>query len=247
MFRFLLYIMLGCTPPANAHMKLLEDINFKRNLDLRPEFDDYYTSEIDPFAPKGLKNAYLSSVVIDTFHDGMAAGVGSGNYFKLGKHRFIITAAHVVHGSSEVMIIEKGGVATPAEIIYLDIDADLAVLVPKSKLRYTKAIPFRRDINNQMGEKIYHCGHPAREGWHISEGLVTGTHSDVLMLNTFAWPGSSGSVVFDETGRVVGIISALRMDTILGAFPQFVEHIILASNIKQLDHKTLKEVLRNDQ
>jgi len=243
MFRFLLYSVLACVPPANAHIEFLKNINIK--LDLRPEFDDCYTAEIDPYAKKGLRDSYLSSVAIEVGKEGIPAGMGSGNYFRLGKHRFIITAGHVVNNIDEVWVIEKGMITTPAEVIYLDTNADIAILKPKEKLRYTKALPFRRDINNQMGEKIYHTGHPAMEGWHMSEGILSGTHEDMLMLNSFAWPGSSGSVVFDESGRVLGVVSALKMDAIMGVFPTYIEHIILASNIKALDHSVLKEILRN--
>ena len=245
MIRFLLYTMLACSHPANAHIEIFDKINVKLNLDLRPEFDDSYTAEIDPYAEKGLRDSYLSSVVIDIGKDGTPVGTGSGNYFRMGKHRFVLTAAHVVNGADDILIIEKGTVMTKAQVVYISVDSDLAVLIPEEKLRYTKALPFRRDINNQMGEKIYHTGHPGGEGWHMSEGILTGTHEDVLMLNSFAWPGSSGSVVFDESGRVVGIVSALRMDAIMGVFPTFIEHIILASNIKTLDQDTLKAALRN--
>ena len=245
MIRFLLYTMLACVQPANAHVEIFDKINLKPNLDLRPEFDDTYTAEINPYAKKGLKDSYLSSVVIDITKDGIPIGMGSGNYFRMGKHRFILTAGHVVYDVDDIWIIEKGMVSTKAKVVYLSIDSDLAVLVPEEKLRYTKALPFRRDINNQMGEKIYHTGHPAREGWHMSEGLLTGTHEDMLMLNSFAWPGSSGSVIFDEQGRVLGVVSALRMDAIMGIFPTLVEHIILASNIKSLDQEVLKAALRN--
>ena len=174
----------------------------------------------------------------------MYAGSGSGNYFRYGKHRFILTAAHVVDGETEILLIEKGHVTTAARVVYVDPYSDLAVLIPVDRLRYTKAIPFRRDINNQMGERLYHCGHPAREGWHISEGLLTGTHSDTLLVSTFAWPGSSGSVLFSEDGRVLGVLSAIRVDGPFG-LPTLVEHIVLASNIKMLDQETLKAVLRN--
>lgn len=172
--------------------------------------------------------------------------MGSGNYFKINRHRFIITAAHVVSApGTEIIIMEKGYQQTIADVVHIDTNTDIAVLVPRQKLRYTKAIPFRRDINNQMGERIYHCGHPATEGWHISEGLLTGVRNDVLMANTFVWPGSSGSVVFDETGRVLGVVSAIRVDMIAGIFPQFIEHIVLVSNIKTLDQETLKAALEH--
>jgi len=234
MIKGMLFFLLMCTPPANAHFVF----------DLRPEFDDSYSAELDPYAPRGLKAAYLSSVAIEILQGGVPIGSGSGNYFKLGKHRFIITAAHVVEGQEEIVIIEKGYSATSATIAYVDGNSDIAVLIPQERLHFTKPLPFRRDINNQVGEKIYHCGHPARQGWHISEGLLTGTHADVLLMNTFAWPGSSGSVVFDEGGRVIGVLSAIRVDGPFG-IPDLVEHIVLASNIKMLDQSTLREILGN--
>jgi len=234
--RILLFLLLGITPPANAHL----DIN------LTPEYDDSYTAEIDPYAPRGLKVSYLSSVIIQTLNDGLPVGSGSGNYFKLGKKRFIITAAHVVDGSEEILIIEKGYNMIEATVVYADHASDIAILVPKEKLKHTKPIPFRRDINNQMGEKVYHCGHPARESFHISEGLLSGTHVDTILINTFAWPGASGSVVFDESGRVIGVLSAIRVDAPFG-IPELVEHIVLATNIKMLDQKTLKAALENGQ
>ena len=236
MIKGLLFLMIACTPPANAHV----------NIDLSPEYDDSYTAELDPYAPRGLKVSYLSSVVVQTFEGGLAQGTGSGNYFKLGKHRFIITAAHVVEGDMEISIIEKGFAMTDAKVVYIDTNTDIAILVPTERLRYTKAIPFRRDINNQMGEKVYHCGHPAREGWHISDGLLTGTHNDTLLVNTFAWPGASGSVLFDETGRVLGVVSAIRVGGPFG-LPDMIEHIVLASNIKMLDQQELKEALRGNE
>lgn len=234
MTNILFYLLMACTGPADAHL----------NIDLSPEYDDSYAAELDPYAQRGLKVSYLSSVAVQIFQGGVPTGSGSGNYFKLGKHRFILTAAHVVNQADEVWILEKGFVMTQATVEFVDFNSDIAVLRPKERLKYTKAIPFRRDINNQMGEKTYHCGHPGMEGWHISEGLLTGTHNDVLMVNTFAWPGSSGSVLFDEGGRVLGVVSAIRLDAPFG-LPALVEHIVLATNIKMLDEATLKAVLRN--
>jgi S1-C subfamily serine protease len=138
--------------------------------------------------------------------------------------------------------MEKGFATTKAKVAYVNVNSDIAILIPEEKLKYTKAIRFRRDINSQMGEKVYHCGHPAQEAWHISEGILTGTHNDVLLLNTFAWPGSSGSVVFDESGRVIGVISALRVGGPFG-LPAMIEHIVLAANIKMLDQQTLRGIL----
>ena len=239
MVRLLLSSLLVLTPPANAEL----------NFGFQPEFDDSFTSELDPFAPRGLKVSYLSSVVIHSVKEKELAGSGSGNYFRLGKHRFIITAAHVVDNNDITFIMERGfdktGDLTEANIVYIDKDSDIAILVPVEKLKHTKAIPFRRDINNQIGEKTYHTGHPSSQGWHISEGILSGTLDDVLMINTFAWPGSSGSIVFDEGGRVIGVLSAIKVDGPLG-LPVLIEHIVMAGNIKQLDQETLVATLKSN-
>jgi len=238
MIKTLLFLILACTPPANAHL----DLNL--NIDLSPEFDSRFTADIDPYAPKGLKVSYLSSVRVQISENGIPKGSGSGNYFRMGKHRFILTAAHVVESNNDIFLVEKSNIMTAATVIYYDESSDIAVLVPKQRLKYTKAIPFRRDINNQMGEKVYHCGHPAQTGWHLSEGILTGTSGDALTVNTFAWPGSSGSVLFDEGGRVMGTLSAVLIGAPFG-FPALIEHIVLISNIKKLDQQTLKAALRN--
>ena len=88
MIRFLLYTVLACSQPANAHVEIFDKINVKLNLDLRPEFDNSYTADLNPYAKKGLRDSYLSSVVIEVADNGVTAGMGSGNYFRLGKHRF---------------------------------------------------------------------------------------------------------------------------------------------------------------
>lgn len=232
----LLFFLVLLTPPANAHL------NF--NLLWEREFSNIYTLDVDPRASEGLKNAYESSVVIKAFEDGLPVGTGSGNYFKLGKHRFIITAAHVVEGDYTLMVFERSFDMTAVEVIYVDKINDIAVLAPVRKLKYTKAVPYKIDKRQQMGEKVYHCGHPSGEGWHLSEGILTGLRPDFLMLNSFAWPGSSGSVVFDSKGRVLGVLSHILVDGPFG-LPAMVEHIVMAGNIQSLDYQVLKAALRN--
>ena len=237
MIKGILFLMLLITPPSNAKVRI--------NIDVSREYDDTYTEEVDPFAPRGLRIAYESSVVIQSIGADGTGGIGSGNYFRLGKHRFVLTAAHVVDGDNEIVIAERGINLIAAKVVYLDNDHDIAILIPEENLKYTKPVRFRRDINNQIGEKIYHCGHPAMEGWHVSQGLLSGIDSKVLMFSTFAWPGSSGSVVFDEGGRVLGVVSSIRVDTPYG-LPDMVEHIVLGANIKVLSNYVLKAALRDE-
>ncbi|MHA2401938.1 MAG: S1 family peptidase [Candidatus Kariarchaeaceae archaeon] len=236
MMKSLLFFLVLFAPPANAHLSF--------DWSIEKEFDDTYTLDVDPRASLGTKYAYESSVVIRAFKDDIAIGVGSGNYFKLGKHRFIITAAHVVEGDHTLMVLERSLDMTGVRIAYVDKALDIAILVPENNLKYTKAVPFKIDKRHHMGEKVYHCGHPAGEGWHLSEGTLTGLRPDFLMLSSFAWPGSSGSVVFDRKGRVLGVLSHILVDGPFG-LPAMVEHIVMAGNIQSLDLNDLKAALRD--
>ena len=122
MIKGLLFFLLLCTPPAKGHI----------NIDLKPEYDDSYTAQIDPYSPRGLKVSYLSSVMIQNISDGVAEGFGSGNYFKLGKHRFIITAAHVVSGDHDIMTLERGFHMVSAKVVLIDHNTDIAILERRS-------------------------------------------------------------------------------------------------------------------
>jgi len=215
---------------------LLSLIVFAKPASIEKDNDLNYTvneEKMYPFAPSGLKRSYYSSVVIFSTSEEATLGSGSGNYFHLKGNMFILTAAHVVSGGSKVFIGEKDTNIVEAEVTYIDIENDIAILKPKEKLTCTKAVKFKTKNTNYIGEKIYHTGHPDGETWHISSGMLSSTAGTTIVGNTFAWPGSSGSVVFDKSGNVIGIISAIKISAPMG-IPDMVEHIVLISNINNL-------------
>ena len=54
------------------------------------------------------RHGYDSSVKINSIESGLITGHGSGNYFKIGKEKFIITAAHVIRESAVFFVEDKG-------------------------------------------------------------------------------------------------------------------------------------------
>ena len=198
-----------------------------------------FEDELYPFAPKGLKQSYRSSVVVFSTSEEEVLGSGSGNYFRYKNKKFIVTAAHVVDNEGTIYIGEKNIDVVKANLVYLDKEKDIAIIQPEEKLKGTKAIRFSPSRKTYIGEKTYHTGHPDGESWHLSDGLVSKIGSDFLILNTFAWPGSSGSVVFNRSGEIIGVISAIKISSPMG-IPDMIEHIVIISSINNLN---IEEIL----
>ena len=74
--------------------------------------------------------------------DMMMLGHGSGNYFKSGKYKFILTAAHVINHPFETYMVD-GEELIKLRPIHIDPSRDLAVLVPEKELENIDAKTFR--------------------------------------------------------------------------------------------------------
>ena len=66
-------------------------------------------------------------------------------------------------------------------------------------------------------------------------------------MQSFALPGSSGSVVFDYWGRAIGVVSAVKVGfTGMSPFPELVETAVIVQKIGFIDHGFIKELFLND-
>lgn len=208
------------------------------------EFNSSYHKELYFFAEAGLKNAYTSSVIINAFPaSGGGAITGSGNYFKIRDEHFIITAAHVIDDMTEVFITERSGFSYKAEVKHVDYFRDIAIIIPEKKLMYTKAIDYRSSKYIEIGKEVFYCGQPNNQHFTLFDGRISGIDGQFLLINNFAWPGSSGSVVFNKEGRVVGILSAVSVDAPTG-IPVLIPHIVRVGPTLNYTRKYILEMIR---
>ena len=203
--------------------------------------------------PKGLRLSKRSSIKVTVESpDGTPMGSASGNYFKHDGNYFILTAAHVADKpqDSKIMILEKLGVGkVEARVIYKNDEIDLAVMLLSDKLATADAIKWNRkdrwDI--QVGDYLYYTGNPIEMTGLSFEGFVSKVYTDMIVMQGFAWMGSSGSAVFDDRGRVVGVISAIKFDVPGGAFPQLIPSLVLVAPISVLHDGELEAILEANQ
>ena len=210
------------------------------------ETDSTFLRSIDPRVSRGAKKAYNSSVLIHSLYSGGENGIGSGNYFKIKDHRFIITALHVVEGAEEVRILERSGDFVYAKIAMIDKERDLAVLKISERLRYTEPVKYSVDETTLIGQKIHHCGHPNQTFFNLAEGIITNREGEFYYTNASSWPGSSGSVVFSEGGKVIGVISSVEVGMPYG-LPQLVPYLARMGRLKYLTSKQIVEALMSSE
>lgn len=172
--------------------------------------------------------------------------VGSGTLFRYEGETIIITAAHVIFPEPDEIKISLGGVPLEARVVYLDVEEDLAVLLVTSKMKL-EAFCLRtvKEQYLKIGTKVIYSGYPNNESLMTIQGYVSGrVPNGNLYLHSYGWPGASGSVVLDERGRVIGVLSAVSIGQGLFGMPSVIEDSVIVVPIWKLDLDILKEGLK---
>ena len=126
------------------------------------------------------------------------------------------------------------------------IKADIAIIRPMGELKETRPIKFRINYDdNKVGTIIRYAGYPSHLGKMVLQGMVAKQKEQKILLQCWALPGASGSVMFDEKGRAVGVLSAVsvEMNPFVG-IPELQENIVYAGRLDFIDRHFLRGVLK---
>jgi S1-C subfamily serine protease len=141
---------------------------------------------------------------------------GSGTYMKWRGHTVVVTAAHLFAFSSPKTLDSEAVIVTPSEkvfgkLVYVDEYVDIAVFaVPKLQSR--KAATFNRAQSFEIGDPVVYSGFPGPNNLLTFDGSITGAgHTTDIVIQSFAWPGSSGSGVYNSKGELVGIVVSIMV------------------------------------
>ena len=206
------------------------------------DYDPAFHSDLYMFAERGLKNAYKSSVIITSATEAGNVSIGSGNYFHIHGHTFIMTAAHVVDGYDAIAITERSGDMHSATVVHIDHSIDLAIIKPGTALGFTKAIDYRPSKTLDIGKEVFYCGQPNQMYFSTFHGRVAGLSGQYILIDTFAWPGSSGSVIFSMEGKPIGVVSSVSMGAPTG-LPVLIPNVVRIGPTLNYTRKEILEVL----
>ena len=136
-----------------------------------------------------------------------------GTGFLIDASGYIITNAHVLHGSSGANVMNNNHETFSASIVYRDEKRDLAILkIVDNDYQQLKKLPYGiKKTEMDLGEELFTLGYP-RNDITYNKGDIsasTGHDGDTLsyQIQMSANPGNSGGPVFNKNGEVIGIIS----------------------------------------
>lgn len=156
------------------------------------------------------------SVVMVLAYDAAGTVVSQGSGCFLTGDGYVLTNAHVVSGAYSLKVISSAGDFTLVRLMNADDGVDLALLRVPARASCPVVLAEGQDL--RIGQRVIAIGNPFGLQRSVSDGIISGIRrlSDgVELIQTTApiSPGSSGGVLLDERGCVVGITTGrLRLD-----------------------------------
>ncbi len=147
------------------------------------------------------------------------AAVGAGLLVHANESGFLLaTNRHVVDGdgwlhaggkAGTILVFSKAGDYARARVVARHKDLDLALVWMKrgaGKSTFVQPIlPFGKV---ETGQNVFVIGHPERLFFSLSTGIVMRTDGDkMVQISAPVSPGNSGGPVYDEYGRLLGVVS----------------------------------------
>tara|TARA_R100000664_G_C2758624_1_gene147669 strand:+ start:4078 stop:4719 length:642 start_codon:yes stop_codon:yes gene_type:complete len=155
-------------------------------------------------------------------------GYGTGTVFQKNSRIFVLTAAHVVddyeRDGFQVFAV-RNGESVEAEVVYFNQHTDIAILEIDEMTTVSPIRLKKRRASLSIGDRVAYCGFPNRADLACFAGLVSSMSPGVINVHSYAWMGASGSFVFDERGRAVGVLSAIEVGRFIG-MPILIEDVV---------------------
>ena len=140
-----------------------------------------------------------------------SAGVGAG--FVYDSAGYVLTAAHVVEGYSQVSVVLADGTRTDGTVVGFDSGTDVGVV--KVDVPNLVVAPLAVDVQLEVGQTAIALGSPFGLEQTVTAGVISaidrsiqapdGRVRTVLQTDAAINSGNSGGPLADRQGRVIGI------------------------------------------
>ena len=160
---------------------------------------------------------------------GLISGPGKGAGFVIKEDGSILTNHHVVAGSDRIVVTFADGLESPAVITSAQPERDLAVLAPARIPDDLKPAVLAPSGQLMPGDMVVAVGFPFGMGPSVSAGVVSGLNRSyqipngerlegLIQFDAAVNPGSSGGPLVNQSGEVLGVVTAILNPSPDGAF-----------------------------
>ena len=144
-----------------------------------------------------------------------------GSGFIIDERGYVVTNNHVVSGADTVKVVLDDGAELVGKVVGTDPATDLALLkVDAGKVnsgRKLRAVEFGDSDRARVGDWVVAIGNPFGFGGTATVGIISargrdlrsGPYDDFLQVDAAINSGNSGGPVFDASGRVIGVNTAI--------------------------------------
>lgn len=154
-------------------------------------------------------------------------GVGTGVVIK--DDGTILTNLHVVASAPRLVVTFADGLESPAVIVSVQRDKDLAVLKPLNIPDDLQPATLGSSQNLSPGDDVVAVGFPFGLGASVSAGVISGLNrtfkpaegpplTGLIQFDAAANPGNSGGPLVNMAGEVLGIVTAILNPTSVRTF-----------------------------
>ena len=144
--------------------------------------------------------------------------LGSG--FVIDPNGYVVTNNHVIDDASDIQVTLSDGATLAAHVVGRDTKTDIALLkIPTSRpLPY---LAFGDSRKAHVGDWVIAVGNPFGLGGSVSAGIISGSnreinagpYDDFLQIDAPINMGNSGGPLFDQSGQVIGVDTAIFSPT----------------------------------
>lgn len=159
--------------------------------------------------------------IIVTTASGQMLSEGQGSGFIISPEREVVTNYHVIEGGQTIEIEFNDGRRYPARILGTDEETDLALLTFDAQ-EPVPHVAFHTGAPSRIGEWVVAIGNPFGIGQSTSLGVISaigrarvdsGSYVDYIQTDATINRGNSGGPLFNLSGDVVGVNSAIYSPT----------------------------------
>ena len=235
-------LSVSCTSPAlppNSNSQSIEILQTQDTIEVRTAFGEILEVFDAPNLSITEQRARSAAVKVRSLLQG---GHGSGTYMIAHGRRVVVTAAHVVRNESVMAIDGRDGETVVGQVVLIDHAVDIAfIVVPEIETRTAMRYrPQRRYDDRLVGTNLTYTGFPSHHDLLTIRGYVSSIEKEHIVTNMFGWFGSSGSGVFDQHGRYLGIVSGIDVGTMGFGMRIPLESIVWVAPVSKLDHEMVK-------